>query len=527
MAKESLGMRWIRQRLGGYKQQINVVEADKPTHLSGARRVAVIGGGIAGIAAAAHLGERGFGVTLFEKASYLGGKVGSWRADVGGGVEMQVEHGFHAFFRQYYNLLDFLQRIGVGKYLQPIDDYLILTQAHGNFSFQGIHTTPIYNLLSMARKGIYSLPKMALNPKAQKMQALFRYEPESTFAKYDHVSFAEFARSAALPDRLVRIFTSFARAFFSEPSRMSMAEMMKGFHFYFLSNDLGLLYDYLDDDFAISLLAPVCAHLEKQGVVWHLNTPVDSIEREGKGYRVNGTPFDDLVIATDVVGTRRIADQSPWLREEAPTLAAQMSALRPSQRYAVLRLWLDRDIRPNLPIFLFTDREVLLDSISLYHRMQETSRRWVEENGGSVIELHSYAVPDDIRDQEEARAALIREFEVYFPEMKGAVIRHEYMQFRQDFASFALGEYAQRPTVQTEIPNLLLAGDWVRMPCPAMLMEAAHTSGMIAANILLSARGLQEYPVYSIPLRGLLAPHRKQGLRLLAAARPSGGELSR
>lgn len=523
MAKESFGKRWIRERLGGYKQQINVVEADKPVQMRKARRAAVVGGGIAGISAASHLAERGFGVALFEKEPYLGGKVGSWKADVGGGVEMQIEHGFHAFFRQYYNFLDFLKRIGAEKYLEPIDDYLILTQAHGNFSFQGIDTTPIYNLLSMARKGIYSLPRMALNPKAQKMQALFRYEPESTFAQYDQVSFADFARSAALPDRLVRIFTSFARAFFSEPSRMSMAEMIKGFHFYFLSNDLGLLYDYMNEDFAVSLLGPVFAHFEKHGVSWHLNAPVESVEREGKGYRVNGVPFDDLVIATDVVGTRKIAEKSPWLREEAPILAAQMSALRPSQRYAVLRLWLDRDIRSDLPIFVFTDREVLLDSISLYHRMQETSRRWVEENGGSVIELHSYAVPDAIRDQEEARAQLIREFETYFPEIKGAVIRHEFMQFRQDFASFAIGEYAGRPTVQTEIPNLFLAGDWVRLSCPAMLMEAAHTSGMIAANHLLSAQGLQQYPVYSIPLRGLLAPHRKQGLRLLAAEQRAVG----
>ncbi|MCB9641068.1 MAG: oleate hydratase [Myxococcales bacterium] len=518
MAKESFGMRWVRKRLGGYKQQINTVSAQEPKMLSGKRRVAVIGGGIAGISSASHLAERGYSVVLFEKESYLGGKVGSWLADVGDGVEMQVEHGFHAFFRQYYNLLDFLRRIGADKHLKPIDDYLILTREHGNFSFQGIHTTPIYNLLSMARKGIYSLPRMALNPKSQKMRALLQFEPESTFAMYDHVSFAEFAKAAALPDQLIRIFTSFARAFFSEPSKMSMAEMMKGFHFYFLSNDLGLLYDYMDEDFAESLLVPICRHLEAHGVQWHLETPVESIEREGTGYRVNGEAFDDLVIATDVVGTRRITEACSWMRDEAPSLAGRLSDLRPSQRYAVLRLWLDRDVRPDLPIFLFTDREVLLDSISLYHRMQETSARWVEEHGGSVIELHSYAVPDHIADQEEARALLIREFEDYFPEIKGAVIRHEYMQFRQDFASFTIGQYAQRPEVQTEIPNLLLAGDWVRLPCPVMLMEAAHTSGMMAANTLLSAQGLQEYPIYSIPLRGLLAPRRKEGLRLLAAA---------
>ena len=50
------------------------------------------------------------------------------------------------------------------------------------------------------------------------------------------------------------VFNTFARAFFEEPDQISMAQLIKGFHFYFLSNDLGLIYDVLDDDFEFSLL---------------------------------------------------------------------------------------------------------------------------------------------------------------------------------------------------------------------------------------------------------------------------------
>ena len=37
---------------------------------------------------------------------------------------------------------------------------------------------------------------------------------------------------------------------------MSMAEVIKSFHFYFLSHDEGLFYEYLDDGYHHSLITP-------------------------------------------------------------------------------------------------------------------------------------------------------------------------------------------------------------------------------------------------------------------------------
>ncbi len=36
----------------------------------------------------------------------------------------------------------------------------------------------------------------------------------------------------------------------------------------------------------------------------------------------------------------------------------------------------------------------------------------------------------------------------------------------------------RRPTVKTKVENLFLAGDWVKLENPAMLMEAATTSAL-------------------------------------------------
>jgi len=66
---------------------------------------------LAGIGAASLLGERGFDVTLFERNPYLGGKVGAWDVSFGDGYATKVDHGFHAFFKHYYNLRLFMEKI--------------------------------------------------------------------------------------------------------------------------------------------------------------------------------------------------------------------------------------------------------------------------------------------------------------------------------------------------------------------------------------------------------------------------------
>ena len=48
--------------------------------MSGARRVAVVGGGLAGITAALDLADAGAEVTLFEVRTRLGGAAYSWSA---------------------------------------------------------------------------------------------------------------------------------------------------------------------------------------------------------------------------------------------------------------------------------------------------------------------------------------------------------------------------------------------------------------------------------------------------------------
>jgi uncharacterized protein with NAD-binding domain and iron-sulfur cluster len=55
------------------------------------------------------------------------------------------------------------------------------------------------------------------------------------------------------------------------------------------------------------------------------------------------------------------------------------------------------------------------------------------------------------------------------------------------------------------VPGFYLAGDWVRMDNCTMLMEAAYTSGSMAANYIMQQEGLRENELESVPLKGILA----------------------
>lgn len=493
----------IRKKLQNYRVNLNEPDNSLPEKLSEIKTVAVIGGGIAGISAACNLAERGFQVHLFEKENFLGGKVGSWQFQ-SNGETLHTEHGFHGFFRQYLNLRLFLKKIGADKHLIPIDDYTILFDKNKKQGFKGLDNTPLLNVLALRKFGIVDW-KTFLNPLGLPFINLLNFNFATTYKKFDGESFASFANRTHMNDKMRLVFNSFSRAFFAEPEDMSMAELIKSFHFYFLSNEDGLLYDVLDSDFQNSFLVYVEDFLKKHDAQIHLSSPVTQLAKTETGFSVNGTAFDYCVLCTDVKHTKRLIAQATGFEKYARTLS-QLTSLKQSGRYAVLRLWTDRfEADKTLPFFIFTDRLKCLDSVTLYHKMEKESAEWSKENKGGIFELHSYAVPKDLVSDAEVKQHLMDELYHYFPELQGMKILHEYFQHRDDFPGFHTNQYANRPEVKTDVPGFYLAGDWVKMNNCTMLMEAAYTSGSIAANYIMQQERLRENQLVSVPLKGILA----------------------
>jgi isorenieratene synthase len=513
----------VKRRLSNYRVDVNVVDPLKPARLGAPRRVAVLGGGVAGLTAAVTLARRGFHVELFEAKAHLGGKLGSWQVPLGSGEEAWASHGFHAFFASYYNLNRFLDSLGLRRDFRSIGEYVILAADGAQVRFGGLDTTPVLNLVALARAGVFRFRDVLKAPARDLLGMFLEYDAQDTFARYDHVSFADFNRLAQLPPRLKLAFTSFARAFFSDEDRLSLAELIKSFHFYYLSNDGGLVYDFPVRDYEPAFLAPMRAELAAHGATIRLSTPVTALARTPAGFLVNDAPFDRVVLAADVVGARAIMTAAGGVDD---AVRSRFGALAAGQRYAVLRIWTDRDVREDFPPFVITDRLRVLDAFAAYHRFEHEAQAWTARHGGAVLELHCYAVPDDL-SPEEARRALLDEVIRFFPELEGMTVEHEVFQLERNFTAFDRGMHASRPGVESGVPGLVCAGDWVKLPFPAMLLEAACASGLLAANALLREAGLREELVQSVAPRGLMAgmpqPRARQLLRAEGQMAPRDG----
>lgn len=495
----------IEKRLGGYKQIINRVDESKPNQLDKNVKVAVIGGGIAGLVSSAYLAERGFEVNLFEKENYLGGKIGSWKVKFDDGYTTNVEHGFHGFFKQYYNLRNYLHKIDAYKYLIPLEDYLIITKDHKHYRFKDISTVPILNIFDMIKRGFFPLSPFFKSTASFKMLDMVKYDPAKTFDKWDDVNFLQFALKAKLPKELQLIFESFARAFFAEPQLISVAELMKSFHFYFLSNDLGLIYDVLNDDFEKTFINPFLNFTKKKKFSYRTGINISSIDKVNGKFVVNGGLYDYLILASDIKGTKNIIQNSPYFKRNYPLFFDRVMKQKQSQKYSVLRIWTNKKHNGSYPFFIFTEALEMLDSITIYHEMEEESRRWAEQSEGGIYELHSYAVPDENLSESEVRENLLKEFYHFLPEMNDAEIFYEHMQLRDDFTAFHTGLNSTRMTYRTDVENLYFAGDWIKLECPAMLMEAAATSALFSINEIFKKEGLKQEKIYSVPLKGILA----------------------
>src|SRR5438105_14556357 len=85
--------------------------------------VAVVGGGLAGLAAGCALSEAGFRVTLFERRPYLGGRASSYQHP---GTGELVDNCQHVLLGCCTTLIEFYQRIGVEDKIRWFDQLTVL-----------------------------------------------------------------------------------------------------------------------------------------------------------------------------------------------------------------------------------------------------------------------------------------------------------------------------------------------------------------------------------------------------------------
>jgi isorenieratene synthase len=473
-----------------------------------APHVVVVGGGIAGLAAAIGLAERGVQVTLVEREDQLGGRVRSWRLN---DQKRTMSRGFHAFFRQYYNLRGLLRRTDpLLSSLQPVADYpLVLADGHED-SFARVPRTPPLNLISfVATSPSFSITDLRRVDLAAALELLDVSFPE-TFEAYDGQSAAAFLDRLRFPDAARHLALEvFARSFFARPEQFSAGELLAMFHSYFLGSSEGLLFDVPVDDYNSVLWSPLSNYLQSLGVEMLTGTTALSLSTGGS---TSGSPVvvtlgsgaefsaDAIVLATDPAATRQLIAESD-LGGSDQNWRARVAAIRNAPSFAVWRLWLNRPVRAERPAFLGTSGFGPLDNVSVLERFEAGARAWSQQFGGSVIEVHAYALPEPVAES-ELKKALRAELGRIYPETANANVVEEEWLLSADCPLIDTSPWRLRPGVSTPDPRLTLAGDGIRCDLPVALMERAATTGLQAANQLLARWSLRGHDLWTVPLHG-------------------------
>ncbi|NJL45679.1 MAG: FAD-dependent oxidoreductase [Leptolyngbyaceae cyanobacterium SM2_3_12] len=250
------------------KPQPTVFQQDRlelPSQVSRSATAVVIGGGLAGLATAYELSQRGIAVTLLERSPQLGGKIASWPIQVGED-QFMMEHGFHGFFPQYYNLFSLVDELNIQQNFKSLDFYsLVYKNGYGPEVFRPSSSAFPWNIVDLAISSPNRL-KWGINLTHLKHLQVFReitgFRNPQSYERLDNISVADWVADDFPRGLYDLYFLPFAKSSLNSPDALSAGELMQFFHFYFFGNPEGLAFNGTCQDMGRSLVDPLVAALK-------------------------------------------------------------------------------------------------------------------------------------------------------------------------------------------------------------------------------------------------------------------------
>ena len=431
------------------------------------RRVAVIGAGWAGLAAAVELVQAGAEVTLFEMAPQAGGRardlVPSSSAG-SGSITDGLDNGQHICIGAYVETLRLMRRVGVEETDAFVRRPLTLVDAEGMGLRLGRGApTPAFALAVLRRRGWRWRDRLALLRAAARWSRHgFRCDPSATVATLCGLLPRAVRREFIEPLCVAALNTPAEAASGSVFLRVLRDALTSG------PGSADLLLPRLT--LGAMFPAPALGWLASHGAQIHLGRRVEHIAAEADGWRVEGRSFTDVVLAASASEAARMA------APHAPSWAVRAAALHYEPIVTVYAMsagcrlpeaMIALDAGAGRPVQFVFDRGQLGGPPGLLALVASGASSWLDR-GSEATERAAIA---------QANAALARHLREPLLAMRTIVEKR---------ATFACTPGLDRPPM-TVAPGLLAAGDYVAGPYPATL-EGAIRSGVAAARDLSRAR---------------------------------------
>jgi uncharacterized protein with NAD-binding domain and iron-sulfur cluster len=508
------------------------------------RRIAILGGGVAGMTAAHELAERGFQVCLYERNPIGGGKARSMDVPgtgVGGRRHLPGEHGFRFIPGFYRHLPDTMSRIPVGPGWSVAnnlvktpefslsfagrDDLRVPTDIFGSWS-------DIPGLLdAILRTATIGLSAKELEWFANRLQVFLTSCDARRLGQWENVSWWDYTRASTLSELarkllVIGVTRNVVAVKAEQASTRSAALIM----IQILMNALGMGGDLdriLNGPTNDVWIDPWVQHLRSLGVNYQLNSTVREIAMANgsiSGARIEtptGTQWveaDAYIVALPVEVARRLLPRDALLFDPA---LAKLGNLNTEWMNGI-QFYFDRDVSNVRGHANYLDSPWALTSISqaqFWPGFDLSQYGDGRVRGILSVDISNWTTPGVLFGKpaqsctkEEIRQEVWAQLWMHFDDQT----RAEFQQANlvtwhldpgisfptgstvavndEPLLVNTVGSYKNRPGAVTRIPNLFLASDYVRTNTDLPCMEGANEAARRAVNGILAASGSLSLP---------------------------------
>lgn len=452
-------------------------------------RVAIAGGGLAGLACAKYLVDAGYTPLVLESRDVLGGLVAAWKDEDGDWYET----GLHAFFGAYPNMLQLLGDLGIQDRLQWKEHALIFNQPEkpGTYSYFKVPDIPApFNvILSILNNNDMLTWEQKLRFAAGLWPGVLR--GQKYVEEMDRYSLQQWLERQGIGERVTSdVFIAAAKALtFINPDQVSATIILTALN-RFLQERYGSRIAFLDGSPTERLCQPLVDYITERGGQVQLEKPLKQIllnpAGDVEGFLIRGlNGAADEVITADVYVSAMSVDvvkallPQPWKQME---FFQKLEGLE-GVPVINLHLWFDRKLT-DIDNLLFSRSQLL----SVYADMSIACQEYADPDR-SMLELVLAPAKDWIdKSDEEIIDATLKELERLFPQHllgndPAKLRKYKVVKTPRSVYTATPGRQAYRPSQATPIPNFYLAGSYT-MQRYLGSMEGAVLSGKLAAQAI-------------------------------------------